>query len=1753
MPTLDEFGGVAVEEPSKSSTDEFGGVSIDEVAPPIPEINRFPSSATIKAPSPPLLPAMGERSTTYGGPTVRVPEGEMGQTVRDIGEGVGESLTHPGIPFSQLVPEDKPDDHPAVSVGKHAARLALGIPEFLTSAAGAETMLAGAAAPAVVSGAFTADMLYNLWKQIKETIPSWDKMTTAQKAGALTDMGGTAVMALLTGAHATTGALNRLVPARRVADLLNKSEFTPEPKPGFGLVQPGQPSPAPPMVTDKDLPPIGERDLSPQAQIDAGIREGPITPPTPETPPAAPAAPVVAPSVEAAKPEATAAAVAVEESIKPALKFGKSVLEGGKNHNEVRDNNIDKVGDPVDLITESAKNENHVFIHTKPDGTTEILDRAAAGPVYDRLWGNEPETTKSLESEMLEQPKKQKAAASESVKGGAESGLSPEARAISRANNSLRKMAEANGVEFVEGDTPKTILAKINAKASQPVAPPAPPAADLGAPASSVGLSAPVDLNQPARTKKPYSGLQYAGAPEPKPAPPVEGMPTSQDLGAAVPSAFDNPESFVSNMFTAIDRDRVAMGKPPMERGPHHTWSEANQKAEAMMNKDPNWIPNLIQSVLKKPRSIEPFENAGQLWYKAKLKAEYNNALQRGNRAFEDGRTEDLAAAQTDASVFEDQIDLMDKAFGRGGAGTQAGLSLQAQKMGLTDDFTLVEMTLQKRAAMGGRRLTPDETSAIQKDVDRLNALNAALQKNLSEAESKTQEANVKLALETIEKDNLRKQIPDFSPKVLDLARKWVDKWDREATESMGKLLGKTWAPTPEMLLDLAKVARGNIAHVGLGFAEWSVKMTDKLGKGVEQFLQGAWDRAHKMIEEDAGISEPVKRAIKKNATASEKQTDIVERIKAKLEGKRLDEITPLVQKLARQFSDQGVRGWRAMGDAVHGVLKELIPDLDYRDTLDAVSGHGKFKIPNQEEGAKALRDAKSQMQEVRKIQEVIARQPVQPTGLKRDLPSDIKRRLTQIYENAKRKYGIVISDPETQLRSALQARKTYYEHRISDLQAEINSRKRVIKTKAPSPTDPALEKLVAEYKLVKAAHDEAFGPRELTDDQRAERESKSLDRQIAEVQRQLKEGDIFPGGKTARPTSPEIEARRANLEALKSERDYLRESINPKTTPEQQELAATENRRDQLQKSIDEAERKINTGDIDAKKAERAPESTSELQAMRDDLDSLNQMVAKLRAAVRPELTDAQRLASIKASLTRNNAKLLDRIARGDFAKRPRREVVMDSEATRLRAESERIKKRWREALQADRMKNRTPWEKALDWGTKYRRFTALSSPVVLPKLLGAAGWRAIATLAEDVSGRALSFVPGVRQISQRAPLEGYGGQLSATMRGFGSAFTQGMVDAAKVAKTGHSDIDVLYGKANESYTGESEMASLILNIPGRSHGVIKAPVKRGAFEKATQRLGEYYARQGLDVTSEPVKLRIAMEAYKAGNRAIFLQDNRVASGFNSALAALERKGETGHPAPGGKVLSTAARFMFPVTRVPTNIAAETLQYSTGSVTGSVRAINAIRKGLDTLTPDQADLIMRELKKGAVGMALLFLGYMGYQQVGGVYEQGQKRKKGDVKPDAARIFGVDIAGNLLHHPAINTIQLGATVHRVADEKLRKKDPDAQGLSAGVLAASWGLADEVPFIQGPHRLFRGMADPRTREKTVGSEVGSIAIPQAVAWIAQVLDQRRETPPSNLYQRVTGAPAKLKPQGVLQTIETRIPGLRKNVPPAPVAK
>lgn len=284
-------------------------------------------------------------------------------------------------------------------------------------------------------------------------------------------------------------------------------------------------------------------------------------------------------------------------------------------------------------------------------------------------------------------------------------------------------------------------------------------------------------------------------------------------------------------------------------------------------------------------------------------------------------------------------------------------------------------------------------------------------------------------------------------------------------------------------------------------------------------------------------------------------QSKVVSRIQALSEKGEVQAMTPLVQRLARLLWERGIREREPMTDALHGILKDILPDWTREKTQRAFSGYGDFKALSKAEIDIGLRDLRGQTQQVLKIEALENRKPLEKTGVERREPSNEERRLIKVVNELKRLYGVVVTDPATQLKSALQSRKTYYTHRLADLKHEIATRERIVKTKSPSPTDAELDALKTELKEVKREHDEIFGERELTDAQRLKMAISAAERNQAEWQHRLdraQKGDFSKPDGPKKVTSAELEAMRARTEAIKEQVQELKDLATPKKTPEQ-------------------------------------------------------------------------------------------------------------------------------------------------------------------------------------------------------------------------------------------------------------------------------------------------------------------------------------------------------------------------------------------------------------------------------------------------------------------------------------------------------------------------------------------------------------------------------------------------------------------------
>lgn len=434
------------------------------------------------------------------------------------------------------------------------------------------------------------------------------------------------------------------------------------------------------------------------------------------------------------------------------------------------------------------------------------------------------------------------------------------------------------------------------------------------------------------------------------------------------------------------------------------------------------------------------------------------------------------------------------------------------------------------------------------------------------------------------------------------------------------------------------------------------------------------------------------------------------------------------------------------------------------------------------------------------------------------------------------------------------------------------------------------------------------------------------------------------------------------------------------------------------------------------------------------------------------------------------------------ELAKRPDEKVESVLGRLKSRFTSELLQNRW----------SRKPLnEKLMDLYGALRRAFVLSSPVVVAKLNSAAATRMATSLPEEGVGYGVGKVFG--RFGERTMMEH--ASAAGMAKQWATMFTRApWTDAAEVFKTGRSALDVKYG--------EAQMPSRpILEFFGRLHGALKAPIKRAYYEAGLVKGAEYFIRQGEDPSNHSAEIGLA--AYKSANRAIFMQDNFISDAFNKFVSRMEAPDPTtGKVNPWGKAGATLTRHFLPVVKVPTNIVGETLVHLTGLGTGTVGLSRAYIKGIESLPPEQADTIMRHLKKGSLGGAMLALGFFLPNNFGGYHQPGEKRREDDAEVGGAKIGSTTIPRYWLHNPLLEVAQVGATMRRVADSA---KGDEGWGL----FRAASGLIEEAPMAREAVDLSRLYGPQGDVRREAASQVKSAAVPAGVQWLGRNLDRPRD--------------------------------------------
>lgn len=222
----------------------------------------------------------------------------------------------------------------------------------------------------------------------------------------------------------------------------------------------------------------------------------------------------------------------------------------------------------------------------------------------------------------------------------------------------------------------------------------------------------------------------------------------------------------------------------PQRIGFERVLSEAKRKN---LDQDADF---LAAETIKNPRVLTPEEQAGLTLREAKLKNDYQSAINESSELAEQGNQESSMKALEKSESILAQMDVISKAADL--AGTEAGRALSARKIRLSlEDYSLASLVTRAQAFKGGQ-LTPDERKFFSNLSDRIKDLEAEIAKLETELNTLTDE----MAPDALKTKILEKRIQEQQAK-------------RDARRGINEFRAKT---AMEKILDVATLPRSLLA-----------------------------------------------------------------------------------------------------------------------------------------------------------------------------------------------------------------------------------------------------------------------------------------------------------------------------------------------------------------------------------------------------------------------------------------------------------------------------------------------------------------------------------------------------------------------------------------------------------------------------------------------------------------------------------------------------------------------------------------------------------------------------------------------------------------------------------------------------------------------------------------------------------------------------------------------------------------------------
>jgi hypothetical protein len=757
-----------------------------------------------------------------------------------------------------------------------------------------------------------------------------------------------------------------------------------------------------------------------------------------------------------------------------------------------------------------------------------------------------------------------------------------------------------------------------------------------------------------------------------------------------------------------------AIGKPD---------AELMANVQRRMDRDPTWARSIIERERRRPGFLDDEETMALDLVALQVRHRVHYHSKRADDLIEAGKPDeawgDRATADSYAAALEELKNISRQ------SGTLAGRAFRARQLAARWDFTVDTLFYEKRRASQWESLSREERAKLWQEMERkarkYDELTAQIQ--AQEAEQRQVEVDQKV-------DQARRDAEDINPEVIAYAKEWVAKYVRRADNAVDRIKNK-WSrffpTTPlrasvsgapaglpsELLTDLAIVGGSKIAANITNRTAWEQAMIEEIGQGITPYFEQIWQASQEHFQQELNNARAEMKARRAPRTAGEpdiaadilatksKIHQIAENQKNSSEPAApiADEIYYPVQTLIRQLVEQDPFITRdELIAEVHKVLLEDFPQWTELETMDAISGRGRWRKPSQEDAAKKIRDLKAQIRTLAHIEDIKAERPLPKTGFLQDEPSEEQRQLLRDLANAKREFGEVTTDDETNLKTYLDSRKKFYRNRIADLRWEIDKNRRIPRKERTKTTDEELEDLKAEFRRTREEHDAIFGNPEMTPEQQLARAEKAAERQILRLERDLAEGRRTYAGKRSPVQSARLEALRARIIQLKAEQEWAQMQLQP---PPDLTKPADYRRWFQLDKQIRALEDQLATGKLFPKSKKIRPEDTPTNKRLAARVEELKAERKAMRERLGPGKPDpvAKAIKAKTAQLRRQIADYQQRLANREFEPRQKKvpdpAVLADPEVVRLTAERDRVVMDFAEELRKDRWRKKTNLQK--------------------------------------------------------------------------------------------------------------------------------------------------------------------------------------------------------------------------------------------------------------------------------------------------------------------------------------------------------------------------------------------------------------------------------------------------------------------------